>query len=79
VGGLEVSRPVQDHSIQIPAPRCEGPICQLSFLVQAFSRFDVTCYSTIKNSLIRGAYSPFTHRTLVSHRILAVAKHSRPR
>jgi hypothetical protein len=41
--------------------------CKPSLLIQAFhSGFDVSCYSTVKISLIRGAYSPFTHRPLAS-------------
>ena len=44
------------------------PSCKASLLVQALhSGLDVTRYSTVKDSSIHGLYSPFTHRTLVSH------------
>jgi hypothetical protein len=41
--------------------------CHSSLIQALHSTFGVSCYSTVKDSLIRGAYPPSAHRTLVSH------------
>jgi hypothetical protein len=54
--------------------------CLVSSLVQTLHRgFDVSCYSTHKITLIRGAYSPFTHGTRVRHACSTIVRCSQVR
>jgi hypothetical protein len=56
-----------DEHRKLAVPTLRATNRHICSLVQALHRhFDVSRYSTYKIPLIRGAYSPFTHRNLVS-------------